>query len=126
MSDVESPLVSAGASASGIGAEPSPIKIAGADEFTELAPLTALRAPASIKAARVAMSVFFMFHKLLRYEVFCIVKVGMVVTVLAEAKPGRCAKSVLLRTFSLQLLAALAGPDIFAPSLALYGYALKF
>ena len=39
----------------------SPLKIAGADEFTEVAPLTALRAPASIKAARVAMSVFSCF-----------------------------------------------------------------
>ena len=30
------------------------------------------------------MSVFFMFHKLLRCEVFCIVQVGIVVTILVK------------------------------------------
>jgi hypothetical protein len=43
----------------GNGAEPSPTRATGWSEFTEVAPLTALRAPANIKAARAAIAVFF-------------------------------------------------------------------
>jgi len=42
------------------------MKMAGPEELIEAIPLTALRAPANIKAARVAIIVFFIFHVLLR------------------------------------------------------------
>jgi hypothetical protein len=58
-SDDESLLISVVGRASGIGADPSPIMRTGVVELTEVAPLTALRTPASIKAARVAIIVFF-------------------------------------------------------------------
>ena len=54
-------MESAGGRVSGIGADPSPMRMMVLAELTEVAPLTALRAPASIKAARAAIVVFFMF-----------------------------------------------------------------
>jgi hypothetical protein len=61
LSDVKSLLVSAGGRASGIGAAPSPMTMTVLAEPMEVAPLTALRAPASINAARAAIIVFFIF-----------------------------------------------------------------
>jgi len=61
VSDVESLLVSAAGGVSGSGADPSPMTMTVLAELMEVAPLTALRAPASIKAARAAIIVFFMF-----------------------------------------------------------------
>jgi len=59
--DEASPLLSAEPRTIGIGADPSPITRTGVVALMEVAPLTALRAPASIKAARVAIIVFFIF-----------------------------------------------------------------
>jgi hypothetical protein len=56
-----SPLLCTEGRAIGVGADPSPITMTGVVALTEVAPLTALRAPASIKAARVAIIVFFIF-----------------------------------------------------------------
>ncbi len=44
----------------GIGDEPSPMTTAVLRELTEVAPLTALRAPANIKAAKAAIIACFM------------------------------------------------------------------
>jgi hypothetical protein len=54
----ESQLESTAGRVSGIGADPSPTRT-GVAELMAVAPPTALRAPASIKAAREAIIVFF-------------------------------------------------------------------
>src|SRR3974377_755858 len=59
--DGASPLLSGEGKAIGIGADPSPITRTGVGGLTGVARLTALRAPASINAARVAIIVFFIF-----------------------------------------------------------------
>jgi hypothetical protein len=60
VNEEESLSGSAEGKASGIGADPSPITMT-VVALTEVAPPTALSAPASIKAARVAIMVFFIF-----------------------------------------------------------------
>jgi hypothetical protein len=59
--DEASPGSSAEGRAIGIGEDPSPITMTEVVALTEVAPLTALKAPASINAARVAIIVFFIF-----------------------------------------------------------------
>jgi hypothetical protein len=61
VSDAGSLLGAADGRAVGTGADPSPIMLTAVVALTEAAPPTALRAPASIKAARVAIMVFFIF-----------------------------------------------------------------
>jgi hypothetical protein len=69
VSDAESQLVLAAGTAVGIGADPSPVTMTALAELVEMAkvaPLMALRAPASIKAAMAAVIVLFMGYNLLR------------------------------------------------------------
>jgi hypothetical protein len=60
VSDFESLLLATGARAAGKGADPSPITTTVLTELKEAASLTALRAPANIRAARAAIIVFCM------------------------------------------------------------------
>jgi len=66
VSDFESLLLASGARAAGKGADPSPITTTVLTELKEAASLTALRAPANIRAARAAIMVFFMGYNLLQ------------------------------------------------------------